>query len=145
MFIKLINEGEKREIIIGGRPIIVKEGENWFPRGTAEFITSKVANTKIVGAAVECEEDGSPIGSIKQEAIIPEEITAPADEIILSEPKVITSEKIKITEEDKAKYEEELKDKTKKELTDILDFKGIKYAKNLKEDKLIKLIINSLK
>lgn len=164
MFIKLINEGEKTEIIIGGRPVGIKKGENWFPKGTAEFITSKVANTKIVGIAVECEEDGSPIGSVKEEAIIPiEEIITPADEIILPEPEVITSEKIEnkkekteidktipetkepITEEDLKKYEEELQTKTREELISILDFKEIKFAKNDNNKKLIKTIIKAIK
>lgn len=154
MYITLMNEGEQVEITIGGKRMVVKSGKNWFIKGTAEFITSKVGQTSMLGNAVECDDEGTPIDEIQQgikHIVTQEEIKEnnlqeqlkEGDEIII--PPVIVLHEVKITEEDKKKYEDELKTFDRIKLIEIAKFKEIVFAKNSSDEKLIKLIINSLK
>lgn len=149
-----MNKGEERETTIGGRIIKVKAGKNWLPKGTAEFITSKIPFTNTEGISIECADDGTPIDEIQQgvknvvieEPIKKEEVEkveVEKEEVVVD--KIISEVKEPVTEEDLKKYEEELETKTREELISILDFKEIKFGKNDNNKKLIKTIIKATK
>ena len=153
IYVTLVNLGDQVEIVVGGNRITIKQGDNWMMRGTAEFITSKVPNTKIVGKAVECNDEGTSIDEIQQgikHKVTEEEINEnnldivvkPNEEIII--PIDISPTTIPVTPEDKTKYEEELKTMKREQLVEILKFKEVVVPKNLGVEKLIKLILKSL-
>lgn len=152
----LNNKGEKFDITVGGRIITVQKGENWMPRGTGEFIMTKVGGCELLSkSSKECTEDGIDI-DIEKQGVKKEEDVLVVDKLV-QEPEelkkveetisesVVSVEKEKISDEDREKYLKELKAMDRKKLIEILQFKEIGFAKNSSDEKLIKLIINSVK
>lgn len=177
IFTTLLNKGEQFVVTVGGRQITVKSGENWLPRGTGEFIMTKMGNCQLMSVtSKECEDDGTKLGGEKEETKKVEELKKVEDEKTLVVDKIVVepdeiehivtkdeikdnnlegqvtegdtilipSKKEQVSEEDKSKYLEELQKMDRKKLIEIVQFKEIKFAKNASDEKLVKLIINSL-
>lgn len=146
----LRNAGEQFVIVIGGKEILVEQGDVILDRGTAEFIVTKHGGCELIGAAFEksIEEIKEEIRTTGYSEVVEDEQPKTIEEVTVTANvgNIASVHKVKeeISEEDKKKYKEELKGMKRNELIDILKFKEIKFDEKSTDAKLIQSIVKSL-
>jgi hypothetical protein len=164
LYVELENVGGEVTQMVGGLDYKLKPGINWMPKAVAEFITTKVAEVKIVSSAIECDEAGVPLNRklatttlkegtapekveeiVNEDEVLNKMIDEITPELTIGETIEVMVDPSKSTKEEKESYRNELLEMTLPELKKILTTKDVTFRPQANKKELAKLIILNTK